>query len=63
MVERKSTNERAKEGMLRLGLSTIATPIPHARTAPKANDENKHRGITSIFAKSRRMKHAAQGAV
>jgi len=51
MIERKSTNERAEEGMLRLGLSTIATPIPHARAAPKANDENKHRGITSIYSR------------
>ena len=61
MVERKRTNEQAKEEMLRLGLSIIATSILHARTAPKANDGNKHSGIMSIFAKSRRMKHAARG--
>lgn len=51
MVKRERTNEQAEEGMLRLGLSTIATPIPHARAALKANDGNKHRGITSIYSR------------
>lgn len=51
MAERKRTNERAEEGMLRLGSSTIATPISHARAAPKDNDGNKHRGITSIYSR------------
>lgn len=63
MVERKRTNQQAEEGMLRLGLSTTAASIPHARTALKANDGNKHRGITSILAKSQRMKHVTQGIV
>ena len=62
-LRESAQTKRAKEEMLRLGLSTITTSILHARTAPKANDGNKHRGITSIFAKSRRMKHAAQETV
>lgn len=51
MIERKCT-KRVEEGMLRLGLSTTAIPIPHrARTALKANDGNKHREITSIYSR------------
>lgn len=52
VIEGESAQTNEEAGMLRLGLSTTATLIlHHARTALKANDGNKHRGITSVHSR------------